>query len=52
MKRRRLKLRREVVAQLAVIQRDQLGAVRGGLVCSEPSCHVCDTIKPAATCAG
>lgn len=49
MKRRRLKLRREIVAQLSTVQ---LGVVRGGYVCSEPSCHICDTIKPAATCAG
>jgi hypothetical protein len=49
MKRRRLKLRREVVAVLSAVQ---LGAVRAGLVCSDPTCHICDTIKPAAGCAG
>lgn len=48
MRRRRLKLAREVVAQLSPPVHS---AVRGGGVpCSDPTCQVCDTIKPQPGC--
>lgn len=47
MKRRRLVLRREVVAQLTPLV---LAEVRGGQLCSDPTCQICDTIKPQPGC--
>lgn len=64
MKRRRLRLAREVVRRMvrvAVEDATALGirsvvpyaCVRGGgQPCSDPTCQVCDTIKPQPGCCG
>jgi hypothetical protein len=41
--KRPMKLNAETVRNL---RSTDLGGVRGGLICSEPSCHICDTMAP------